>query len=145
MAHTIHVQTVPSVILPLPCPGCHCVLSQIHWTFLQGRSSYEETVSHKYSILNVQIWFMYIHTLYIHMSKPGGMVMCIAVYSGTSLLWPPLGLHEESWLKRCCYFRGYSVHFMKLGQQAVCWLELYVSLLQRSLIERLHSSTRTHV
>ena len=62
-AHTIHV---PSVILPLPCPGCHCVLSQIHWTFLQGRSSYEETVSHKCSILNAQIWFVYILYVYIH-------------------------------------------------------------------------------
>lgn len=44
-----------------------------------------------------------------------------------------------SWFKRCSYFIGCFIHFsMQSGQQAVFWLEIEVSLFQKSLTERLH-------
>ena len=61
----------------------------------------------------------------------------VYMYSRTSLLQTPLGLHEVSSLKRCPYFRGNFVHFYVAGTTS-SFLIREVSLFQKSLIERFH-------
>ena len=72
--------------------------------------------------------------------KDSFVVQCWRLYSGTSLLWTPLGPHKVSWLKRCPYFQRLFCMLLCVAETAGSVLIREVSLFRRLLIERFHCS-----